>query len=107
MFYGSKSEKIDLSNKNIRKLSKKAVTKGSFDMPVIDGATQVIIALPVGYTLGVVADKVAFGTDISSRFELNNISIAGATEGYDKDYNVYVYTPSTALGENTYTVTVI
>jgi hypothetical protein len=54
-----------------------------------------------------VADKVAFGTDIFSKFELSNISVAGASEGYDKNYNVYVYNPSTALGANTYTVTVV
>ncbi len=54
-----------------------------------------------------VADKVAFGTDIFSKFELSSISVAGASEGYDKNYNVYVYNPSTALGANTYTVTVV
>lgn len=106
-FYGSKNEKIELTSEKIRELSKKSVSKGSFDVNIIEGASQVIIALPEDYTVAKVADKVAFGTDIFSKFELSNISVAGASEGYDKNYNVYVYNPSTALGANTYTVTVV
>ena len=73
IFYGSKNEKIELTSEKIRGLSKKSVSKGIFDIDIVEGASQIIIALPEGYTVAKVADKVAFGTDIFSKFELNNI----------------------------------
>ena len=75
-------------------------------MSVVEGARQVIIAVPTGRKVTKVADKAAFGTDIFEKFVNNPVSVAGAAEGYDKIYNVYVYSPSTALGANTYTVSV-
>ena len=106
MFYGSKTNAVELTSDNIRALSAKAVAKGALEMSVAEGTTQVIIAIPSGYTVVKVADKNAFGTDIFEKFVLSTVSVAGAAAGYDKDYNVYVYSPSAALGANTYTVTV-
>jgi cytochrome c len=39
IFYGSKNEKIELTSEKIRGLSKKSVSKGSFDINVIEGAS--------------------------------------------------------------------
>lgn len=107
IFYGSKNEKIDLTSDNLRKLSKKIAAEGSFNIPVTAGTKQVIIAVPSEYSVESVADKVAFGTNIFSCFELKKVFVNGATEGYEKEYNVYIYSPSIALGENVYTVTVV
>ena len=105
MFYGSKVTPIELTSSNIRELSKRQASKSNFDMEIAEGANQVIIAIPASYTLGKVADKAAFGTDILEKFgEPSTISVAGASEGYNTDYKVYVYNPSTALGANTYTI---
>lgn len=105
MFYGSSVTPISLTSNEVRNLSKRQSSKSSFDMSITDGANQVVIAIPEAYTLGKVADKAAFGTDILEKFgEPSIISIAGASEGYDANYKVYVYSPSTALGANTYTI---
>ena len=71
---------------------------------IVEGATQVIIAVPAGRKVTKVADEGAFGTDIFSEFKKTVVSVAGASVGYEKDYNVYTYNPSAALGANTYKV---
>lgn len=104
-FYGSKVDSITLNSDNIRKLSKSVSTSGSLEVTIVEGAMQVIIAVPTGRKVTKVADKGAFGTDIFSEFKKSTVSVAGASEGYEKDYNVYIYSPSAALGANTYIVT--
>lgn len=104
-FYGSKADAITLSSDNIRALSKSVSTSSSIEVTIVEGAMQVIIAIPAGRKVTKVADEGAFGTDIFSEFKKSTVSVAGASAGYDKDYNVYVYSPSAALGANTYTVT--
>lgn len=106
LYYTSGTTAIELTSDNLRGLSKKKSTTNSFEMSVTEGARQVIIAVPTGRKVTKVADKAAFGTDIFEKFVNNPVSVAGAAEGYDKIYNVYVYSPSTALGANTYTVSV-
>lgn len=105
MFYGSNITPIDLTSEKIRALEKRQASKANFEMSITEGANQVVIAVPASYTLGKVADKAAFGTDILEKFgDPLTISVAGASEGYDTNYKVYVYSPSTALGANTYTI---
>lgn len=106
-FYGSKVTPVDLTSANIRALaqsSKYAVN--TFSVTVEEGAKQVIIAVPTGKTLKVVADTGAFGTDIVASFVNNSVNVEGVNGYTAKAYNVYVYTPATALGANTYDVTI-
>lgn len=105
-FYGSKTTPVALTSDNIRALSKSVSTSSSLTVTIVEGTKQVIIAVPTGRIITKVADKNAFGTDIFSEFSKTTVSVAGASAGYDKDYNVYTYNPSAALGANTYTVTV-
>lgn len=111
-FYGSKVSGIELNSNNIRNLTTEKSTINTLSVPVVEGARQVIIAVPEGRIVTKVADEGAFGTDIFSSFNLSAVSVGGAdatTEAignYAKNYNVYVYNPSTALGTNTYTVTI-
>lgn len=111
VFYGSKTAAIDLTSANIRSLTAAKSSNSSVSVSVVEGARQVIIAVPSGRVVTKVADEGAFGTDIFSEFVKSTVSVGGADAtadnigGYAKDYNVYVYSPSTALGANTYTVT--
>lgn len=106
-FYGSSVEPISLTSDNIRALSKVKSTNSSItNMPIVEGAKQVVIAVPVGRKVSKVADDNAFGTDIVTKFVKNVISVDGASEGFSKDYNVYVYSPDAALGANTYDITI-
>lgn len=110
-FHGSKTAAIDLNSANIRALTAEKASSTSLSVTVVEGAKQVIIAVPTGRVVTKVADEGAFGTDIFSEFVKSTVSVGGADAtaenigGYAKDYNVYVYSPSTALGANTYTVT--
>lgn len=103
-FYGSKVDPINIVSDNIRDLSKRTASKNTLEMPIVEGANQVIIAVPASYTVTKVADNGAFGTDILENFDVKTVSVAGATAGYETDYKVYVYSPKSALGANTYTV---
>lgn len=110
-FYGSKVTAVALTSDNIRGLtnSGKAVgTSQTFDMSIDEGATQVIIAFPtnVNKTLSAVLDAGAFGTDIVGKFEKSTVDVEGVNDYDAISYDVWVYSPSTALGANTYTVTI-
>lgn len=107
MFYGSFVNKIELTNENIRALDSLKAEATTFDMPVVDGATYIVIAVPAGKTIPTVADFNAFGTNIAEKFEETAVSVAGASEGFDTDYTVYTFAPSAALSANTYTVSVV
>ena len=114
-FYGSKTSPVELTSANIRQLASADAASASVSVAVVEGAKQVIIAVPSNRTVTKVADEGAFGTDIFSEFTKltgdKAISVGGADAtasaigDYATNYNVYVYEPSTALGENTYTVT--
>lgn len=105
-FFASSTEAKLLTSDNIRGLNKIKSSEDTIIIDIIEGATQVIIAVPAGRKVVEVTDKVAFGTDIFSKFEKTVISVSGATSGYEKDYNVYVYNPAVALGKNIYTVSI-
>ena len=115
-FYGSKVSPVALESANIRNLSSNKASSASLSVEVVEGAKQVIIAVPVGRVITKVADEAAFGTDIFEKFTKytgdSAIAVGGADAtsenigSYSKNYNVYVYAPSAALGANTYTVTV-
>lgn len=106
-FYGSSLVVEDLDSTKIRSLTAVKSSNNSFTVNVAEGAKQVTIALPVGRKLSVVADEAAFGTDIKEKFVLTSVDVEGLNGYTAKEYNVYTYRPSTALGKNTYQVTVI
>lgn len=103
-FFGSNINPIDLTSNNIRALEKREASKTTIEMTILEGSTQIVIAIPKNYNIIKIADNGAFGTNILEKFIINTISIAGASDGYDTDYNVYVYSPDTTLGANTYTI---
>ena len=107
-FYGSLINAKDaLASSDIRALagSGKSSVK-SFSVTVVEGAKEVIIAVPTGLTLKSVEDTGAFGTDIVASFVKETVNVEGANSYTAKEYNVYVYKPATALGANTYKVTI-
>jgi len=74
---------------------------------IIEGAKQVIIAVPSTKKITNVYDTEAFGTDIFGKFNKPVIVKVEGANGYNAiDYKVYTYTPATALGKNKYKVTV-
>lgn len=110
-FYGSKTAAIELNSTNIRALTnsnKAVVANQEFQMPVVEGAVQVIVAFPtsINKTLKKVLDVGAFGTDIVSSFTKQVVSVEGANGYASVNYDVYVYAPDAALGANTYKVTI-
>ena len=107
-FYGSSTSDITLDSASIRALTNKGACKaGAVDnLPVVEGAKCVVIAVPQGRTVTAVKDDNAFGTDIFGSFAHSQISVEGV-DGYTaQTYNVYKYSPSAALGANTYDVTI-
>lgn len=108
MFAGAVVTPISLDSDGIRTLSgKKGQFAASFSLTIPEGCKQVVVALPNGHTLTKVADVGAFGTDIVASFILQSPAIkVEGVGGYEAaDYNVYVYSPSAALGANTYNIT--
>lgn len=110
-FYGSKTAPVTLNSDNIRGLTNSSSAVGSsktFDMAVVEGANQVIIAFPTatGKTLSKVLDQGAFGTDIVANFVKSTVSVEGAGGYTAVNYDVWVYSPDAALGANTYKVTI-
>lgn len=109
-FFGSKVNAIELTSVNLRALTSEKASSSSLSVTINEGSSQVIIAVPAGRKVIKVADEGAFGTDIFSEFNHSIISVGGADATTDsigsnaKNYNVYVYSPKTALGANTYTV---
>ena len=104
MFYGSKIDPVEINSENIRNLNRSIASKSIFTIELEEGTNQVIIAIPAEYTLSKIVDNNAFGIDILEKFDQSVVSVQGATAGYETDYKVYVYSPNTALGENTYTL---
>ena len=110
-FHGSKTSPVELTSANIRQLTANAASDSTLTVTVAEGAKQVIIAVPANRKVTKVADEAAFGTDIFEKFGSETISVGGADAtansvgNYATNYTVYTYNPSTALGANTYTVT--
>lgn len=108
MFYGSHTSPVTLTNQNIRALTgEKTQNKEINSVNVVEGAKQVIIAVPSSKKITKVLDVAAFGTDIFGKFNEPVVVKVEGANGYTAiDYKVYTYTPATALGKNTYKVTV-
>jgi hypothetical protein len=110
-FYGSKTSPVELSSANLRQLSNADSASASVSVTVVEGAKQVVIAVPANRKVTKVADEAAFGTDIFEKFTSSTVSVGGADAtadsvgSYATDYTVYTYAPSAALGANTYVVT--
>ena len=107
MFYGCKTTlDADLTSDDIRALNGAKAATGLFSMEVPEGTVQVIIAVPDTYTLTAVGDTKAYGTDIVASFNDSTLEVEGANDYEAIDYTIYQYTPATALGANTYDVTI-
>ena len=105
MFAGSKTAPIELNSANIRGLTNVGAAK-NYTLSVVEGAKQVIIALPANKTLKNVKDQNAFGTDIVASFVKSNVDVEGVGRYAVQSYNVYVYTPEAALGANKYDIVI-
>lgn len=113
-FYGAQVTPISIDSNGIRSLAGKSQSAGgngtTFQISVPDGATQVVIAYPATLRdLTSVKDQNAFGTDIIASFVktgADQTMVEGAENYTTIAYKVFVYTPATALGANTYDVTI-
>ena len=105
MFAGSKTAPIELNSANIRGLINVGAAK-NYTLSVVEGAKQVVIALPADKTLKNVKDQNAFGTDIVASFIKSNVDVEGVGGYAVQSYNVYVYTPEAALGANKYDIVI-
>lgn len=108
MFAGSKTtQDATLTSAIIRLMGARAAgAVTDWEVSVVEGATQVVIAVPDGYSVTAVKDVGAFGTDIVASFIKQTVAVEGLNGYTAKNYNVYVYKPEAALGANTYKVTV-
>lgn len=110
-FYGSKTAAVALNSDSIRSLTnsnKAVVPNQEFQVTVVEGAMQVIVAFPtaINKTLKKVLDVGAFGTDIVGSFIKTTVEVEGANGFTAVSYDVYTYSPAAALGANTYKVTI-
>ena len=106
MFAGAVVTPIAIDSDSIRGLTgKKGQFAKTFSLTIPEGCKQVVIALPNSHTLTKVADVGAFGTDIVLVFQLQTAQVEGLNGYTAAEYNVYVYTPASALGANTYNIT--
>lgn len=106
VFAGAVVTPISIDSASIRGLSgKTGQFAKTFSLTIPEGCKQVVIALPNSHTLTKVADVGAFGTDIVSVFQLQTAQVEGLNGYTAAEYNVYVYTPASALGANTYNIT--
>lgn len=106
VFAGAVVTPISIDSASIRGLSgKTGQFAKTFSLTIPEGCKQVVIALPNNHTLTKVADVGAFGTDIVSVFQLQTAQVEGLNGYTAAEYNVYVYTPASALGANTYDIT--
>ena len=108
MFFGSSTTVQELNSAIIRGYGNKRASGAVTDheVAIVEGAKQVVIAVPEGRTLSAVKDVGAFGTDIVASFVRQAEAVEGANGYTAKNYNVYVYKPDAALGANTYKVTI-
>ena len=108
IFAGSSAVVKEINSANIRALSTKRQTGTVTDwvVSIVEGAKQVVIAMPKGRTLKNVKDQGAFGTDIVGSFVKQVAPVEGANGYVAQNYDVYVYQPAAALGANTYKVTI-
>lgn len=92
-FYGTMTEKIDLTNEVIRNLtpSDKALTNGeTVEVSIPIGAKRIIFAYPSDlHDLESVIDSNGFGAEIISSFKKMEIAIEGANGYTAKPYKVY------------------
>lgn len=109
MFAGSKTtQDAAFDSAIIRALgaNKKAGAVNDWEITIVEGAKEVVVAVPTGYRVTKVLDVGAFGTDIVASFVKQTVAVEGANGYTAKNYDVYVYKPAAALGANTYKVTI-
>ena len=110
-FYGSlTSVPAEINSSVIRELtnSAEAAANGTqFAIDVVEGARFVCFAYPSTLQdVTLVADEKAFGTPITENFVKSLKSVEGANGYAGIEYKVFILTPDTALGANTYNVTI-
>lgn len=106
LFYGANVSKVEINSANIRALTSAKSTTNNFSIPIPDGTTQIIIAVPEGREVTSVIDTDAFNTESVTVFTKSTVIVNGANETAPMNYNVYVYEPLIGLYQNTYNVTV-
>lgn len=101
-FYGATSEKPTLDSSYIRGLtpSNKAYTRGTFNLTVPPGSTRVSIAC-VSTAVGVtrVINTTALNADVTETFVKQTVQVAGANDYAPINYNVWVFEPAEAYGQ--------
>lgn len=113
VFFGAKTAPVELISANIRALGGQDENLESVEVTIPSGAKQVVVAVPAGKAIAAIKDMNVLGMDISSVFEKSTVSIGGADATaedigeFAKDYDVYVYSPVTALGADKYVVTFV
>lgn len=111
-FYGSLTTvSSTYTSEIIRALTNSTAAVGNsktFSMSIIEGAKAVIIAFPtnINKTLKKVEDVGAFGTDIVGKFTKSTVDVNGYNNYTAISYDIYIYLPDTALGANTYNITI-
>ena len=116
MFYGSSTSVLEINSNNIRtKLQRNAVgDTNSINVPVIEGASHIVIALPAGRKLVTLVnpDSKLDLTKVDGAITTTSEVIEGAN-GFGAEgtvnamtYTIYEYKPRAALSANTYTATI-
>lgn len=110
-FYGTLTEKGELTSDVIRSLSKstKALTNGStFDITIPVGATRIVFAYPATLRdVLSVKDVNGMNAEISGAFRKSTLSVEGLNNFQGIDYKVYVIDFAEAIATaNTYKVTI-
>lgn len=110
MFWGPKTDDIELNSANIRALAHKQAqgtgTLGTFGAEA--GAKKVIVAVPAGRKITKVLMPSALNADVTALFvkQSATVNVEGA-EGYTAAaYNIYVYQPASIDAGETYSVTI-
>lgn len=101
-FYGATAEKPTIDSSYIRTLSKsnKAYSKGEITLTVNPGSQRVVVAC-VASAVGVikVINTSALNADITGTFKKQTVSVEGADGYTPKDYNVWIFEPAVAFGQ--------
>ena len=105
-FGGSSTGSISTTSDGIRDLQISVPSSyNSFQVPVVEGAKAVLIAVPATRQVTKIEDKNALGTNIFAAFSTRRTTEVEGKNNFDAiPYNYYLYTPATSLSENIYTV---
>lgn len=107
MFYGSSTSIKELTSDNIRALANGEAAKAKeITVSIVEGAKQVVIAVPSGRTVTSIKDENNSKAEVFDAFTSTTVDVEGLNGSATKSYNVYYYTTQSGLGKNRYFVTV-